>query len=702
MAEHQPPIRTGLLDFFRKSQGCQFVIPVYQRNYTWSAGKEVAQYLEDLTSVLNGDYSNHFLGILIYLDTPIDSFTREYSVIDGQQRLTTTFIILYAIKALLKEQGEDAAVSNLEGQYLTNPYSDDKMKYKLKPLVADDEVYQQIVEEKFDDIKATDSNVYINYTYITNRLRALIAQGFTANDILMALNKLYVVCVPISEDDNAQKIFESINATGVKLTASDLIRNYILMDLKSDTQEKYYKDYWKKTEDYISNDSKKLELFFRMYLAVKTKSLPNKNAIYRNFVSWVKSTDLNAEEILKDIVRYADAYFNIYRREISELDSAIREPIKEFRRILSEMPAPALMEFYLMYKNGNINEATLSTIISMINCYLVRRNLCNLDTSSISRMFPTFIRDVIADCDGDYSKIIDIVGKNLILKNVGNQMYMPTDTQMRDTIETANMYSLRVILRIFFDKLELTDNPAPVDLSSLSVEHIMPQAMPKAWLQELNIDEETYQYNLHRLGNLTLAAKPDNSAMGDKLWEYKNAILKSTNHLKINEEILKIDKWTIECINQRTTELIEKMIELYPYPHINEDVVQKEEIFLEYKEALAVGYLSLEDGSVEIDVGSTLANREDASSFQKVEDIRQELIEDEVIAEVDGVLQFVKPYIFYAGFKNGTALSTAASVIAHGNKNGWIYWKDKQGKSVADNPRLQAKYGEHPDNDDDQ
>ncbi|MBQ6270491.1 MAG: DUF4357 domain-containing protein [Clostridiales bacterium] len=699
MADHQPPIRTGLLDFFRKSQGCQFVIPVYQRNYTWTSGKEVAQYLEDLTSVLKGEFSNHFLGILIYLDTPIDSFTREYSVIDGQQRLTTTFIILYAIKALLKEKGDDTAVSNLEGQYLTNPYSDDKMKYKLKPLVADDEVYQQIVEEKFDEIKSTESNVYKNYLYVIDKLRVLIGQGYSANDILMALNMLYVVCVPISEDDNAQKIFESINATGVKLTASDLIRNFILMDLQSDVQEKYYKDYWKKIEEYISGDSKKLELFFRMYLAVKTKSLPNKTAIYRNFVLWVKSSHQSAEEILKDTVKYAEAYYSIYKRDLLELDSAIRDSIKEFRRILSDMPAPALMEFYLMYKSGNISETTLSKIIDMIDCYLVRRYLCNLDTSSITRMFPTFIRDVLAECDGDYSKIIDIVGKNLILKNVGNLMYMPTDVQMRDTIETANMYALRVILRIFFDKLEMNNNPAPVDLSTLSVEHIMPQSMPNSWLKELDIDEETYQFNLNRLGNLTLAAKPDNSAMGDKPWEYKNKILKSTSHLKINEEILQVDKWTIDRINERTTALIEKMIELYPYPSINEDIIKKEEIHLEYKDAMAIGYLSLEDGSVEVEAGSVLGTREDAASFPTVEDIRQELIDDGYVAELDGKLQFVKPYVFYSSFKNSTALSTSASVIAHGSKNGWLYWKDKDGNPIKDNVTLQAKYGDQTDND---
>ncbi len=694
MADQQPPIRTGLLDFFRKSQGCQFVIPVYQRNYTWTAGKEVAQYLEDLKSVLKGEYSNHFLGILIYLDTPIDSFTREYSVIDGQQRLTTTFIILYAIKAILKDKGDSEAINNLDGQYLTNPYSNNKMKYKLKPLVADDEVYQKIIEEKFDEIKETDSNVYKNYLYVIAKLKGMIDEGYTANDILMALNKLYVVCVPISEEDNAQKIFESINATGVKLTASDLIRNYILMDLKSEVQEQYYKDYWKKIEDYISSDAKKLELFFRMYLATRTHNLPTRSAIYRTFVGWVKESNIPTEELLKDVVQYADAYYNIYRKDIKELDSSIRESIKEFRRILSDMPAPALMELYLLYKKKCISEQTFSKIVQMISCYLIRRALCNLDTNNISRMFPTFIRDVMAECNGNYDNISDIVGKNLVTKNVGNAMYMPTDTQMRETIANANMYNIRATLRIFFDKLELRNNPAPVDLTSLSVEHIMPQSKSKEWMKELRIDEETYNYNLHRLGNLTLAAKSDNSAMGDKLWEYKNKILKSTSHLKINEEVLKVNKWTIQEIEKRTNDLIEKMIELYPYPEVNENIIQREEIFLEYKDAIAVGYLSLEDGSVEVDSGSTLQKRDDVGSFQNIEDARQELLEDGYIGEVDGKLQFVKPYIFYSNFKGSTALSTSASIIAHGSKNGWQCWKDKNGKSLKDNVEIKSHFME--------
>ena len=258
------PKRTGLLQLLGNSLGCQFVIPVYQRNYTWAAEREVKQYFDDLQSVLKGDYKNHFMGIIIYLEKAIDFSSREFSIIDGQQRLTTTFLIIYAIKQLLVNCNDTEKVKQLEGQYLTNPYHNDKIKYKLKPLVPDDDVYRCIVEDRMDDITDKESNVLKNYQYISNRLNELLLQGCDANAILMALDNLYVVCVPISEEDNAQKIFESINATGVKLASADLIRNYLLMDLQSDVQEKYYADYWKKIEDNVAADSKTLEWFFRM------------------------------------------------------------------------------------------------------------------------------------------------------------------------------------------------------------------------------------------------------------------------------------------------------------------------------------------------------------------------------------------------------------------------------------------------------
>lgn len=563
------PKRTGLLQLLGNSLGCQFVIPVYQRNYTWAAEREVKQYFDDLQSVLKGDYKNHFMGIIIYLEKAIDFSSREFSIIDGQQRLTTTFLIIYAIKQLLVNCNDTEKVKQLEGQYLTNPYHNDKIKYKLKPLVADDDVYRCIVEDRMDEITDKESNVLKNYQYISNRLNELLLQGYDANAILMALDKLYVVCVPISEEDNAQKIFESINATGVKLTSADLIRNYLLMDLQSDVQEKYYADYWKKLEDNVSTDSKTLELFFRMYLAIKTYNLVPKNNVYREFVKWIEEHDTDIKDLFEDLLEYAKIFNLLMNIDVNKIDKKLKDAIGDFRKVNSDIPMAIVMEFYQIHRKGLISTDVFVSLICAINTYMIRRSLCDMNSQNISKLFPTVLKKVLEKCNGDYTDVLKYLNQEM----VGNMAstsgsYMPTDKQMMELLLNANVYK-RPALRIVLDRLELYNNPAPVNLNNLSIEHLMPQTPTEEWLEELDTDMETYLENLHRLGNLTLAAKKDNSKMSNLMWGYKNEVLKETAHLKLNLELMKIDKWDMAKIDIRTKELIEKICTIYPYPDVS-------------------------------------------------------------------------------------------------------------------------------------
>ena len=535
------PKRTGLLQLLGNSLGCQFVIPVYQRNYTWAAEREVKQYFDD-----------HFMGIIIYLEKAIDFSSREFSIIDGQQRLTTTFLIIYAIKQLLVNCNDTEKVKQLEGQYLTNPYHNDKIKYKLKPLVADDDVYRCIVEDRMDEITDKESNVLKNYQYISNRLNELLLQGYDANAILMALDKLYVVCVPISEEDNAQKIFESINATGVKLTSADLIRNYLLMDLQSDVQEKYYADYWKKLEDNVSTDSKTLELFFRMYLAIKTYNLVPKNNVYREFVKWIEEHDTDIKDLFEDLVEYAKIFNLLMNIDVNKIDKKLKDAIGDFRKVNSDMPMAIVMEFYQIHRKGLISTDVFVSLICAINTYMIRRSLCDMNSQNISKLFPTVLKKVLEKCNGDYTDVLKYLNQEM----VGNMAstsgsYMPTDKQMMELLLNANVYK-RPALRIVLDRLEL-----------------MPQTPTEEWLEELDTDMETYLENLHRLGNLTLAAKKDNSKMSNLMWGYKNEVLKETAHLKLNLELMKIDKWDMAKIDIRTKELIEKICTIYPYPDVS-------------------------------------------------------------------------------------------------------------------------------------
>jgi len=430
-------------------------------------------------------------------------------------------------------------------------------------------------------------------------------------------------------------------------------------------------------------------------LASKNRALPNKNAIYSVFVEWFNNNKdiIGVEGIFKEILKYAEYYYIIFKQDLSLVDKKIRNSIREFRYILSEMPAPLFMELYSLINQNLVSMEQFDAIMSMTNIYLIRRALCGLDTSDITRLFPSLLNDIFNECNKDYSKLIESFKRNLVNKNKGNSMEMPDDVKLYNSIMNANMYNLRITVRMFFDKLELSNNPAPVDLSVLSIEHLMPQTPTSEWYFELGVDEDTYQRNLHRLGNLTLATKPDNSKMKNKVWQYKNDILASTSHLKINEPLLKKDKWTIEDIDTRTKELINKIYELYPYFEVTGDAVIKYPIYLEASDIFATGKFYEDDGSVEIDEGSLLNTKFDnAAAYPEIEDMRQELIADGIIGETESGLCFLKNYVFYPHFANSTALSSTASLLLHGSRNGWEYWLLESGKSIKSNKTLKKKF----------
>lgn len=692
MATPQQVCRIGLLEFIRGSSNTQFVVPVYQRKYTWTT-KEVSQYLDDLEGIINGNFDKHFLGIITYLDQSISYTEREFSIIDGQQRLITTFLMLYAIKYLLEEKGLQDEADDVTYQYLE--YTTKRItKSKLKPLVLDDDVYQHIIDCDFEGIYKN-SNIYCNFIYIKKRLGELFTH-IDFETLFDALEEVYIVCIPVLESDYPQKIFESINSTGVKLSASDLIRNFMLMTVNSDEQDYLYAKYWKKIEQNISIDSKKLEIYFRMFLAVKTYSLINIKSIYDGFKTWYNNEleSKNIEDIFKEIVEYSGYYYDIYKRDIDTLDDEIKDSIREFREILYDMPAPFLMGMYKLYKNKesdsvvSISGEQFASIVSVINSYLIRRAISGLDTSDITRLFPTLLKNVLDDCNEDYSKIVEYTKKNLINKNRGKSAYMPDDTQLKNAVRYANVYNLRLPLKVILKKLENQNNSAPVNFKNLSIEHLMPQTPTKEWLEALGVNEIEYENNVHRLGNLTLAAKIDNSKMKNNPWDYKKAVLASTSHLKINEEILQTKEWNLKAINDRTEKLLDKINELYPYCSASDDVIIKYNLSLDSSGIHAEGILYEEDGSVEILAGSEMVDYRSIMTGEAWEiEYYEDLLEDQIIKENENKMVFIKNYVFTV--KRKTALSLTASLLTGGSKSGWESWKDVDGNVLNESKYIQ-------------
>lgn len=686
MSEPNPPFRKGLAALIRETVATQFVIPVYQRNYTWTAKREVKQYLSDLKTVIQSNDIRHFMGIIIYYEISHE-LGHEFSIIDGQQRLTTTFLTLYALRDILIEKGQSDTATNLEGQYLTNQFCDDSIKLKLKPLINDDDVYQKIINKETDKLKDSKSNVFINYTYIKKVLNGYFAEGITFGKIIDALNRLYVVCIPLYSGDNVQKIFESINSTGVKLTASDLIRNYILMTIQSDAQDKYYNSYWKKIEDYFYSDSKKMEVFFRFFLAAMNGKLCNKENTYSEFKIWYDKqieSDQPTDLILSKIKNYAE-YFTTIKFSDDIDDKELKAAIFEFRRNNTDVPTPLLLELFKLNSDKKVKTEQLSKIIRIINTYWIRRELLNMDTKPLSRIFPTLTKTIETVCNDDYSDVENVLIKYLITLNRGKAARMPDDAQFKQCLEHDDLYVKRDCLRIILDRLESKDNSAPViDMSQLTVEHLMPQDGSK-WFSKLKCTEAEYNANLHRLGNLTLVSASDNSKAKNNIWEKKQLLFASTNHLKLNIDIINKKDWNLAEIENRTQELIPQIIELYPYYNVELEGVQNINIHIIYKNIIANGIFDLNTGDVQILKDSMISDYKKQHDFEDYDELYQELLDNEIIVETEHGAYFAEDYTFKSQRDSDTALSTTAGFILQGSRNGKEYWLDETDSKIKEN-----------------
>ena len=690
------PERKNLLNFLNGIKNTQFVIPVYQRNYIWQSNKQVKKFIDDYELVLKGSTEAHFIGILMFLIVQRSLTTHEFSVVDGQQRLITIFLFLQSLKEIAEENGKDDFAELIVTKYLTNEEVEDAHeKLKLKPLVSDDEVYSKIIMNDQNSITEAEkkSNVYVNYSYIKNRLRILF-RNYSIEDLLNALDKFYFVIIPLGGNDKPQEIFETINSAGAELSKSDLIRNYILMNVDSDEQDNLYATYWQPTENlFIKNG--KMENFFRMFLANQNYVLDNMEDIYNVFQVWfINQKDefgRSVEDILEIIYRYAKYYYNIFINSTVSFESPIKEALTEFKKSTIEPTAPLLMEINNLYDktdpNGNrlVSAESFAKIIDLFNIYNMRRNLCNLRTGVLTRIIPPMLRDIIDDCNGDYTNIYNSCVKYLVDNNRGKASQMPDNSYMKLNLGNINAYALKSYLKIAFEKLEsvifsednksFRPNPARLNFSNLSIEHLMPQTITPEWYEVLHISQEDYETQLNRIGNLTLATQPDNSRMSNNPYDYKKEVLRSSGHINMNKEILEIEEWNVDEIDTRTTKIIDRICLVYPYESSSEPEMKKYNIFYKVNNGDIIATI-YEDGTIELQPESyiELTNYTDPEF--------QNYIEEGLLISKDNGYAVVDILTFESLDK--------VTLFLQGDVNSmWEDWKDSNG--IALNFELRAK-----------
>lgn len=657
--------------------GSQFVIPVYQRKYTWNPSTETQRFMNDVENILEGITQQHFMGIVIYMNSKIAAMHREIQIVDGQQRLTTSFIFLLCLKKVAEELNETEVVGMIEDYYLYNRHTNDAIKLRLKPAVAEDDVYAKLVYGSSLDLTRSEkeSCVYRNFEYIYRRIKEF-TKTYSLLEILDTLSKLDILAFPLSKHDNAQQIFESINSSGAPLTSADLIRNYILMNDTSEVQERYYTMYWQPLEKRFK-EPRRLEEFFRFYLAAKTCSLASRKDVYEEFKKYWKKSTQSRETLLREVNRYCRYYYNLYYGPTD--DAKLESVLKEVRLNESRMPAPFLMEMYRLYEEEQIDLDTFVNQLRLIDTYLTRRSLCGMESSTLTRYFPQLLRSIMNSWEKSNRNIHEITKVFLINFNRGKALAMPTDEQLRTSLKEINAYTLMSIRQVL-ERIEHLGATAKVDTDNLNIEHIMPQH-PNSWWKEHSHAKSNEEYLRHAnlIGNLTLCAEYDNVRMGNEDFNFKKEVLSKTLHIRMNTEILKQETWTIEDILDRCERLTDRIIEIYPYKDGVENAVVESGADVIVMNTPSVNARAIYHGAnaIEILSGTTMK----AYGPQEMKALREtyrDMVENGVIYEdASGQMLFDKNHTF-------NDLNIAARFLLHRGGDNTRAWLCENGEVFVD------------------
>lgn len=550
----------------------QFIVPIFQRNYSWQKSQYEQLWFDILRASKFKEKQNHFIGSIVYIDmgTPAGR-PQQLLLIDGQQRLTTISILLCAIKDYVQKFNLETKLINLakiKNQFLYNSDEIDEDRYKLLLNVQDKETYIKLIDNTIFTVNKPATNIIKCYEFFYERIEDFIKQYGQIDEIYAGIFKLSLVSISLDKDsDNPQMIFESMNSTGKDLSQTDLLRNYLLMDLTPEKQTRLYKTYWKPMEelfgeDIYKNDVNKFDYFIRDFLTLKsdTGHICKINNVYENFKRYYLDNNCEKFVVLKDLFTYAKYYACIDL--LQEKDDELKLYWQEFKKLDSHVVYPFLLKLYDDYSCQILIKEDFKKILQVVISYLWRRAICEIPTNSLSKTFATLYQAVDKD---DY---VNSIIKAFVFKS--SYKRFSSDYEVREKLQTKDIYHFR-LRKYLLEALENYYHKEPIDLNTANytIEHIMPQNIEHnlSWQQMLGENwQEVHSLYLHTLGNLTITgynAEMSNKSFGEKVNGESGF---KHSHLKLNESIVQCDVWNKKAIQRRTNILTDIILKIWKYP----------------------------------------------------------------------------------------------------------------------------------------
>lgn len=556
-----------------------FFIPPFQRAYAW--GKpEIERYFSDVSRIIEShldtkqhDKLEHFFGTVVIKEEKA-GFANKSVVVDGQQRLTTTLIFLIA----LRDTETDTTKQDFINQnYLTNNSSSFQDKIKLKQVTKDWDSYKSLVN-KTQPNPGVISNAYELLKRLINEKKRLKPE-VDFEHYIIAIQRMNVAVIFLDErpfkGEDPQIIFETLNSLGKPLTLSDLVRNFVLLNMESKNQSDIYEKIWHpKIEEVLFENTSK---FFRDYLQYKTVSSlkvvsdNNTKELYQQFKDFVETGFENHNAFINDIVRYVKCYkwiiTEINNDIISNNNSNDKEIKELLRNIFHDIKAEAFKPFViglLEYHQYTIVDIRLSddiliSTLSSIRTYLMRRRILGL-TQGENKNIVLLSKKIENIAKGNVS-IFEL------LTNMFYRLRLPNNIEMSTALVSMNFYdSLKQYSKLILGKIEEHNSKVSVDFRNpkITIEHIMPQKLEDSWKVELGEHfEEIHKKYLHNIGNLILTEF--NSEIGNKSFEEKKRKLNNSS-LNYRLDVIKRNIWNEQSIKEHQTNMVNWFLETFPLP----------------------------------------------------------------------------------------------------------------------------------------
>ncbi|WP_101000157.1 DUF262 and DUF1524 domain-containing protein [Helicobacter pylori] len=566
-----------LLDFIGKSQEKQFVIPIYQRVYSWKK-EQCKQLWDDIIKTGGNDQiEGHFIGSIVFVHDGLYSTSHnELFIIDGQQRLTTITLLFIALRDRLNDEDEfleKFSRQKIQNRYLINSDEKGDKKFRLILSESDKDTLLSLIDRNKRKPSEPSSKIMENFELFEEWIRK---NADKLETIFKGLDKLMVVEISLERGkDNPQLIFESMNSTGKDLTQTDLIRNYILMGLEPEEQKIFYEKYWRAMEEGFEQSEREelFNKFVRHYLTIKTREIPNINKVYEAFKDYRQKERVEIEALLLDLQKYCGYFCQIvFKKEADkkEADKDLNEALGFLVDLEMDVIYPLLLELYSDYSDGVLSNQDFTSIIALIESYICRRAVCGLGTNGLNKIFP-FVTKKINKVQ--YLESIKAHFGSLIKKQ-----RFPGDDEFKDSFTTKELCSSNKTekARYYLERLEKFDTEEPVNTQKCTIEHIMPQTLTKEWERDLGENfQAIHDKYLHTIGNLTLTGY--NSKYSNRSFREKRDMEKGFKQspLKLNQSLKDLESFGEEEIKKRANNLADWALKIWTYPKLDAETLEK-------------------------------------------------------------------------------------------------------------------------------